>query len=116
MYKDKMIEYTAEIDTALRSIRRSKEKIKVLKRQIKELERKINIFTEHERKINILHEQYADIQVVKMFKAPVVKETPPESQTVFRFSLGAITGFFIILFLTFLHEYFQRYRTRRGEK
>ncbi len=116
MYKDKMIEYTAEIDLLSRSIRRSKEKIKALKRQLNVSKKRINILSEQERQINILQEQYDDLQVVKIFKVPVVKETPQESQTVFRFFSGAITGFFIILFLTFLLQYFQRYRTRKEEK
>jgi len=116
MYKDKMIEYTTAISGASRAIQRSKERINALKRQIKVLKRQNNFLQEQERQINIRQEQYADLQIVKIFKAPVVKEIPPEPQTVFRFLLGSIIGFFIILFLTFFLEYFQRYKTRKEEK
>jgi hypothetical protein len=116
MYKDKLIEYTAKINEVSCAIRGSKENIKGLKRKLKALKKQLNIFQERELRINNLQEHYADLQVVKIFKDPVVKETLQGSKNVSMFFLGAIAGFFIILFLTFLLEYFQRYKTRKGKK
>jgi len=103
MYKDKMLEYAAQINNTSLLVAKNEQKLKALKQQYAVAKGKYQ-------------EQSIDPRIVKILKDPVVKETPQEFQAVSMFFLGAATGFFIILFLTFFLEYFQRYKIRREQK